>query len=186
VWRFFQKLLGRMRGGAREDAPNRLPDGVRDVLANADRFELLSLDPGNGTTREPGHFWGWPVLGSATIEAPDMRAEVLAALEQGIAENEGLVAACFMPRHGIRAARGGAAVDLLVCFECLQVYVYSDGKWVGTVLVMDSPEPVFDRILSRAGVPLAPKLAEHEDQGGPEARPSGQDRRIPELGQDDF
>jgi hypothetical protein len=140
-----------------EDAPNRLPDAVRDVLANADTFELLSLNPDGGTTREPGHFWGWRVLGSIAVESPVTRDEVVAALKRGIAENEGWVADCFDPRHGIRAARGGESVELVVCFECAQVYIYPDGKWGGSVLVTGSPEPVFDRILSAAGVPLAPK-----------------------------
>ena len=68
MWQFFQKLLRRMRREAREHTPNRLPDGIRDVLANADRFELLSLDPCMSATQEPGRFWGWPVLGSVIIE----------------------------------------------------------------------------------------------------------------------
>ena len=142
------------------DVPNRLPDVVRDVLANADRFELLSLNPDGGPTREPGHFWGWGVLGSATVETPGTRDEVVVALERGIAENEGWVAACFDPRHGIRASREGATVELVVCFECAQVYIYPNGKWAGSVLITGSPEPVFDRILSAAGVQLAPKRDE--------------------------
>jgi hypothetical protein len=142
------------------DVPNRLPDAVRDVLRNADHFELLSLNPEGGPTREEGHFWGWRTLGSAAIESPSTRAEVLTALEQGIAENEGWVAACFDPRHGIRATRGDTSVDLVVCFECAQVYIYWGGKWAGSVLVTGSPESVLDRVLSASGVPLAPKSDE--------------------------
>lgn len=138
------------------DVPNRLPDAIRDVLANADQFELLSLEPSAGPTREAGHFWGWRVLGSVVVSAAD-RDALLSALEQGIAENGGWVAACFIPRHGIRAAQGGSSADLVVCFECAQVYLYPDGKWSGSVLVTGTPQPVFDRVLSAAGVQLAEK-----------------------------
>ncbi|MBX9579085.1 MAG: hypothetical protein K2X87_02155 [Gemmataceae bacterium] len=142
------------------DDANRLPDGVGELLAAADRTELLSLDPDAGPTREPGHFWSWRVLGTATVEQPDVRRRLLAALERGVAENTGWVRACFTPRHGIRAARGGASVDLVVCFECAQVYIYRDCKLSDSVRVSDSPEPVFDQVLTAAGVPLAPKRAE--------------------------
>jgi hypothetical protein len=141
------------------DRPNRLPEAVREVLADADRLELLSLDPKGGATPEPGRFWGWRVLGSTAIELPEVRQEVFTALERGIAENQGWMAFCFDPRHGIRAARGVELVELVVCFECSQVQIYTDGKWDGSVLIMGSPEPVFDRVLSAAGVPLADKHA---------------------------
>jgi hypothetical protein len=139
------------------ELPNRLPESFREVLQNADLFELLSLDPNAMPTREPGHFWGWRVLGLTAVEPPAARQEVFAALERGIAENTGWVAACFDPRHGIRARRGDQLVELVVCFRCSQVYLYADGKWDGSVLITHSPEAVFDRVLSAAGVPLAEK-----------------------------
>lgn len=135
-------------------APNRLPNAIGDVLASADRFKLLSLEPAAGPTKETGHFWGWRVLGSVVITAAD-RDALVSALEHGIAENGGWVAACFTPRHGIKATRGRSSADLVVCFECAQVYLYPDGKWSGSVLVSSTPQPVFDRVLSAAGVQLA-------------------------------
>jgi hypothetical protein len=116
------------------------------------------LDPEVVPKREPGYFKGWRVLGSSVLDDPTAR-DVLAALERGIAENESWVAACFDPRHGIRARRGADEVDLVICFECAQVYLYSAGQWMGSVPVTGSPEPAFDRVLSEAGVPLAPKRA---------------------------
>jgi hypothetical protein len=134
--------------------PNRLPNAIWDVLANADHFELLSLEPAGGSTGEAGHFWGWRVLGSVVVTTTDQDA-LLSALAQGIAENDGWVAACFIPRHGVRATRGATSADLVVCFECAQVYLYPDGKFSGSVRVSGSPQPVFDRVLSSARVPLA-------------------------------
>jgi hypothetical protein len=133
--------------------PDRFPDTIREVLANADRFELLSLEPAGGPTTEPGHFRGWRVLGSVVVTAKD-RDALVSALERGIAENDGWVAACFIPRHGIRATHGGKVVDLVACFECAQC-VYSEGEVSGSVLVTDSPQAMFDQVLSAAGVELA-------------------------------
>jgi hypothetical protein len=142
--------------------PNRLPDAVRDVLTTADRFELLSLDPKIGPTREAGHFWGWRVHGSVVVGPAD-RDALMAALERGIAENGGWVDACFIPRHGIRASRGVSSVDLVVCFQCSQVYLYRNGKDSGRVLVTGSPQPTFDRMLSAAGVQLAGQSHDEPD-----------------------
>ena len=136
------------------DAPNRLPDAIATVLARADRFELLSLEPSEGPTHERGHFWGWRVLGSAVVTTAE-RDELVSALERGIAENRGWVAACFDPRHGIRASFGGSSVDLVVCFECSSMNLYQDGKQFDSLLVTGSPQPVFDRVLTSAAVPLA-------------------------------
>ena len=136
------------------DAPNRLPDAIATVLARADRFELFSLDPLDEPASEPGHFWGWRVLGSVVVTSAE-RDELVPALVRGIAENGGWVAACFDQRHGIRASCGESSVELVVCFECSQVNFYKDGKQFGSVLVTSSLEPVFDRVLASAAVPLA-------------------------------
>ena len=138
----------------RLDAPNRLPDAIATVLARADRFELFSLEPSDGPTHERGHFWGWRVLGSVVVTTAE-RDELVPALERGIAANGGWVAGCCIPRHGIRASCGESSVDLVVCFECSSVSLYKDGKQFGSVLVTDSPQPVFDRVLTSVAVPLA-------------------------------
>jgi hypothetical protein len=140
-----------------DDAPNRLPDLVLEVLAYPDRFDLLSLDPSDGYSDEDSGFQGWRVLGITTIESPETRREVVEALQRGIAENQDCAAECFIPRHGIRVVRGDSSVDLVVCFECAQAYVYYGDEMFETVLVSDSPKPVFDRVLTAARVKLAGK-----------------------------
>jgi hypothetical protein len=69
--------------------------------------------------------------------------------------------ACWMPRHVLRVTKGGRTIDLVICFECRRYGVRSDdspdrGSSGGRV----SPDgqPTLDRILTAAGVPLAPKL----------------------------
>ena len=73
-------------------------------------------------------------------------------------DSKGLVAGCFNPRHGIRATAGGKTVELVICYECLSMKVYVDGKAKRAVLTTSSPAIVFNQALKDAKVPL-PKQA---------------------------
>src|SRR5947209_12483411 len=106
----------------RGEHDNRLPAEVRSVLAGADRVELFSLSPSRPTamvrpdgSRYPSDadleqaekFHDWKVLGRTVIADRGTRRDVVAAVERGIADSDGSVAACFNPRHGLRATQGG-------------------------------------------------------------------------------
>jgi hypothetical protein len=133
---------------------NKLPDAARAILARAEQLELLSLDPTRREKPKDG-FHGWEVLGKTVLKDKDMR-KVLAAVEQGIARSDGSAARCFIPRHGIRASHGKRTVDLVICFECLQIQVYLDNTQGKTVLTTDAPQDLLNRVLMKAKVPLAP------------------------------
>src|SRR5262245_44881959 len=98
------------------DKDNKFPDDVLKVLEKADSYELLSLDPGVKGVK--GGFHGWKVLGKTTVKDKKVRGQVLAALKKGVADSDGRVAKCFIPRHGVRATHGGKTVELVICFEC--------------------------------------------------------------------
>jgi hypothetical protein len=136
---------------------DKLPAQARDALTKANRFELFSLDP-NQKREKPGEgFHGWEVLGTTAVEDAGIRQKIVAALEKGVQENQGVAAECFNPRHGIRATRGDQTTDFVICFECLQVEVYVGDKRTNSFLVSRSPQPLFDKILRDAGVPLPAK-----------------------------
>lgn len=139
---------------------NKLPSAAKSILEKADQIELLSIDPGNRELDEPppkGDYYGWRVLGKTVIEGAETQKSIVSSLEQGIAGgNTG--AACFDPRHAIHAAHKGKKVDILICFHCSQVLVYLDGQQQDPFLFINaSPEPVFDKLLTDAYVPLAAK-----------------------------
>ena len=81
---------------------------------------------------------------------------LVAALKKGVEENDGTVANCFNPRHGIRATHEGNTVELVICFECLSMQAYLGAERSGA-LTTASPERTFDDVLRAAKVPLAPK-----------------------------
>jgi hypothetical protein len=133
-----------------------LPPAAEAILAKPDRFELLSLDPGREGEKTVNGFHDWKVLGSTIVSDAKTQRELVAALKKGISENEGIVAACFNPRHGLRVTQGDKTVDIVICFECLSMSVYI-GEQKSGVWTTRSPQPVFDKVLRDAQIPLAEK-----------------------------
>jgi hypothetical protein len=152
---------------------NQLPSAAAKLLDRADRVEVLSVDPAmrdrpqmvkpDGTpvpppppdTREDFH--GFSVLGKTTVNGLLARRNVVSAVKRGIADSDGSVAACFLPRHGVRATVDGKTVDLVICFQCNSIRVYVDGEQAGTVLTAETSRDALDKVLTAAGVPLAPR-----------------------------
>jgi len=131
---------------------------IVEQLRGAQEIELLSLSPGRPP--EAGEkFHGWAVLGRTQLKEAADRAPILDALAKGLAETDGSMAACFNPRHGIRAVRNGVTTDLVICFECWQVKVIASGGRSETLSVRNSPESSFEALLTSRGVVTARGLA---------------------------
>jgi len=144
---------------ATEDAPkNAVPAEVLAILREGEPLELVSLHYDDEYEFQEGDekLIRWKVLGRTTIEDPDARRRLIAALERGAAENDDGPADCFWPRHAFSTTHDGHRYDILVCFECLQVEVYRERKKQNaySFLTSESPQPIFDQVLKDAGVPL--------------------------------
>jgi len=139
---------------AEEKEKNRLPDVLKTVLEKATELEIYSVDP---APSKDGEFHGFKILGKTTIKDADKRKELLTKIDAGLANSKG-GAKCFDPRHGIRAVHDGKTVDLVICFACSWVYVYSDQEKREVVLETGSDaQELLNKILTDAGVKLAPK-----------------------------
>jgi len=139
--------------GAAARAENKIPDDVKAVLDKAEKFELISLDPGRDGEKPKDGFHGWKVLGQTEVKDADTRKKLVAALEKGVKENDGRVAACFNPRHGIKATHDGKTVELVICFECLSISGWTDGEPF-SVLTSRKAEETFNKTLTDRNVPL--------------------------------
>lgn len=142
-----------------------LPERLTLYSIDGDEPDLDSID--GGSDLESGEassseetFHGYPVLGKVEIDDAKKRGEIMAALRQGMARNDIDPADCFWPHHGIRAVEQGQTVDYVICFKCLQLHVYRDGKMT-TELTSDEPQSVFDKHLQQAGIPFAPASKVH-------------------------
>jgi hypothetical protein len=143
---------------------NRIPEAVQRLLDKADTFELYSLDPDRKIDKDGkvvpvgDDFHGWQVLGKTEVKGEAKRKQLTDALRLGAEDNFGMAAACFIPRHGIRLKDSGKTVDLVICFQCLQVQVFADGKQQKGFLITGDPQKEFDATLQAVGVKL-PKPA---------------------------
>jgi hypothetical protein len=131
-----------------------LPATVREALSKPSRVELLSLEPGRPRGKPKRSFHGWKVLGGTLVVDREKQNVLLSAVDRGIAESDGSVAVCFEPRHGITVTSGSTVVDLVICFECLQVEAFVNGKAVEGAPTTSMPQPILDKLLEEAGVPL--------------------------------
>ena len=132
--------------------PSALTADVGNTLRRAETFELLSLSG----EQEASGWHGYKLIGKTAVAAVEVRTRLLNALEGGIAKSTGPGARCFVPKHGIHVVSGGKTVDLLICFECSWVRVFSGGVETPAVVVTtNDPQPVCDQVLRAARVPRA-------------------------------
>jgi hypothetical protein len=99
------------------------------------------------------NFHGIQVLGQTEV-TPEVRAKLMSALYDGMTRRGVFRAACFEPRHGIHAVLGNKSADMLICFHCMQFVIFPGPKDY-TTAVSKTEQPVFDRVLTDAGVPLS-------------------------------
>ena len=136
----------------RKERQNLWPTVFR-ILEQTPSMEVIALNP-QGLQNEVEAFHGYGVLGRTTIrDAGDIKTLASAFLKgrrQG-----GNAFLCFDPRHGIHVRNGDQDLDLVICFECAQGYLYFgsfDGLWYG---ISSSPRPSFDQVYKKAGLQIA-------------------------------
>ena len=137
-----------------------IDDHEAEIFASAETWTLVTTDPvpPNAGEVPEDNLQGYRVLGRAELSDPVAKRELVESLNSGIRANDDMVAACFDPRHALRAETATGSAELLICFECLQIYVYRDGKErTETVLTSKLPAATFDRIFEAHGLTIAPR-----------------------------
>ncbi len=136
------------------EAKPHLPSEVKTLLQNADEFTFYSLNPEPDFKHKSTNALGsYPILGQTRIRAGAERNRLLDALDNGIANGNG-IAKCFDPRHGIRARKDGETIECLICFECRQIRAWSNKGTKWEFVTSDEPAAIFNRVLKKARVPL--------------------------------
>jgi hypothetical protein len=136
---------------------NDVPPATLAALQSAETCELYSIDPNDTRVSDAApQFQGYEILGHTTITDPATRTKLIDALRAAARKNSGMAAACFNPRHAIRVTRAGVSTDFVICFECMQVAIYTGPARTASFLVTGSSQPTFDAVLKSANVPLAP------------------------------
>jgi hypothetical protein len=130
-------------------------------LDDDDQITLFSIDGRPKPIRGPGlngeEFRGYPVLGKIEIRSPNQRLTIIEELMRAYRKRPRQGAMCFNPRHGIRIVRGGTTTEFVICFECSWFDEYTENGHKTKRTISHDAEPFLDRVLTDAGIPLAPK-----------------------------
>ena len=139
---------------------NEFPAEVIRALRSSEKATLYSLEPWEKPAANDRTLHRYKILGQADLDRSQTRAAI-AEFEAVVSGWNGLVAMCFDPRHGIRVTLGGASYDLLLCYECNQLYVYKDGQLVtrlgasGSAKTLNAMFLALNVPLSRSGERIA-------------------------------
>lgn len=164
-------------------AEEALPASVAEVLAGADAFAVVSIDPkvhrpwGYGKEADGGRpleRWLEAVAGAEGVYgrvevAAAERAEIVKALEAGRAA-EGPVAGCYDPRHAIVARKGDVTVAIQLCFECHYAVILEAGTAKGQMASFQDVAGLKARLdgLLRAGKVALAEDVEKEERAAAE------------------
>ena len=138
--------------------PSAVPGPAHAILAAATSLEIISLYPydhdleAQGLVDAPKFFY-YAELGRATLTDPAKLLAVVEAVYGGINDSDGMVAACFNPRHGIHAEVDGKPVDFVICFECLSMHIHVEGER-NPARTTEAPGALLTKIWEEAGLTL--------------------------------
>lgn len=157
-WSMVKGRVERKRDLARAIRQNHLPDAAYRAIESDSSLILMSLDPRyiEPPDRNAG-FHGYRVLGETAVTNAELRRQLSKSLHAGMDSTHFGVSACFNPRHGLRTAIDGQRYDLLICFECGQLYSFgpSEGESKYHGLGNQADDQPFVDILKSANVPIA-------------------------------
>lgn len=98
---------------------------------------------------------GFKTLGSIELVNAEAKNSAISTLTEAVKNSDGGSAMCFSPRHSLRAITSkGKIYDLVTCFECSQIVVYSGENRIGGAKITGTQKPL-DEILTAAKIPLA-------------------------------
>lgn len=138
-------------GADAAEKDKKLPAEVASALEKAEALEVYSLD-GEKNVKDGWH--GAKVLGKTAVKGDEAK-KAGALVVKGVADGE-TGARCFIPRHGVRVTHEKKTYDLVICFECHWVYVYTDGATDPQQFPTSAAaEKALNGILTAAKVPLA-------------------------------
>ncbi len=141
--------------GRENSMPTDFTTQTRWILEAPDTFELPAVDPQSPepavAKTQPAHFQDFIILGRVRPDTGKQRV-LVNALYAAVVKPNTQRSKCFNVRHAIRASREGHTTELLICFECQHVFVYTDNAISGDVDFTNVPRDLFNQTLIAGGV----------------------------------
>ncbi len=128
---------------------------LRDQLGRATAMTGYAIDPRGYDPDAPdagdGRLRGYPIRARYALDAA-ARAELTAALLTSVAGGDDAsgAPACFDPHHAVHVELPDGALDLIICFECVQLEIVRPGEPDTFLLIDRSGEGVISRLIRPA------------------------------------
>jgi hypothetical protein len=129
-------------------------------LSEDDQITLYSIDGRPANRDQPPAAEGFhrvPVLGKIEIQDIAQRRAIIDELRHAYRVRPSQSVRCFIPRHGIRVTRDGATTDFVICFQCYSFYGLANSGEKTHYTISDVAQPLLNKLLTDAGIALAPK-----------------------------
>jgi len=142
-------------------SPRRSFPGAVAMLGSSSRtqFVLVTLDPASESVAGGASMRDWTILGSARV-SPQIGRRLLSRMKSAVFTGTSDWPACFDPRHGLQLRNGIAWSDMVICFECGQMYVsYGIGSLTianDHILLSRDELRLFNEAALRQGLRVAP------------------------------
>ena len=121
-----------------------------EIIESHNSIEFYTLEP--STKLDSGNsFHGFPVLDKKQLTEEKHVATIVNNLYESINKNEGLIAECFFPRHGLKIKNKNEEIDLVICFQCSHMRVYAKEE---TTVLIEGGNKVFDQVARQLNMTL--------------------------------
>ncbi|MBM3991405.1 MAG: hypothetical protein FJ298_10430 [Planctomycetes bacterium] len=141
---------------------NTVPSEFRAHLAalrECESMEIFAIDPHSafdGPIEGADRLRGCRVLARAKVELGADRAALACLVAEGLSASDGTVAACFLPRHGVRVETAGKAHEIVVCYECLTLRAWApDATECLTIPTSNHVAAALTALFERHGLEIA-------------------------------
>ena len=121
------------------------PLETQRILRDAGEVEVLGLICERGPAPQEPRLRHYPIT-ARTVVSGQRRDALLRQVYRGVAEGQSL-AMCFEPHHALRATHQGRTVEVVICFECTQLYVYDGRQEPGFAAISTAAEQILEQLL---------------------------------------
>jgi hypothetical protein len=132
---------------------NEFPAEVAHLLRSADKATLYSLEPWEEPAPTEATLHGFKIIGQMDLDR-GLKKTVIARFKKAISSRTEPIALCFDPRHALRVTSGAESYDLLLCYACGQLEIFSADRLIADLSAHGTAKKL-DAILSAAHVPLS-------------------------------
>ena len=100
------------------------PNHSEDVFTKGRQVTVFWIEHA-GPSEHENDFHGYHIRGQHTVTSAVLQERLKSGIEEAIATDPGSGARCFHPVHGLRVSEGTQSVDLVICFGCRRLVVFS-------------------------------------------------------------